>query len=265
MTERRTPWLMIAVVLLAAGAAFYFWQQSLKPARQSLDPVEAPAPPTAQAEPAIRFPIQTADTGSKPLPALDASDQSMWDALSGLATRQALNGIFNSEQIVRHIVVTIDNLPARTAAARLFPTKPASGPFRTAKAGEDLVIAPENARRYAAYVRIIETVDAKKLVAVYAHFYPLFQRAYQDLGYPKAYFNDRLVAVIDHLLDAPQPVEPVKLVQPRVLYQYEDPDLEASSAGHKIMMRMGAANAAKTRHKLQAIRKELVNQAVARQ
>jgi len=44
-----------------------------------------------------------------------------------------------------------------------------------------------------------------------------------------------------------------------VLYAYADPDLEARSAGQKIMMRMGADNEAKVKAKLRELRRALVN------
>ena len=65
----------------------------------------------------------------------------------------------------------------------------------------------------------------------YRHFYPLFQQAYVDLGYPDGYFNDRLVEVIDHLLATPDVAGPIKLTQPSVFYQYADPSIEERSAG----------------------------------
>jgi len=40
---------------------------------------------------------------------------------------------------------------------------------------------------------LAEKVDAKAFMAVYTRFYPLLQQAYRELGYPKGYFNDRLV------------------------------------------------------------------------
>ena len=43
----------------------------------------------------------------------------------------------------------------------------------------------------------------QQVASLYLHFYPLFQQAYQSLGYPNGYFNDRLVATIDNLLAAP--------------------------------------------------------------
>ncbi len=49
-------------------------------------------------------------------------------------------------------------------------------------------------------VGIVRKLDMKQVADVYLRFYPLFQGAYQDLGYPTGYFNDRLVQVIDSLL-----------------------------------------------------------------
>ena len=84
----------------------------------------------------------------------------------------------------------------------------------------------------------MEAVEAKRLVAAYVRLYPLFQTAYQELGYPNGYFNDRLVQAIDDLLAAPDIAAP-RLVQPKVLYEFADADLEERSAGQKIMLRMG--------------------------
>jgi hypothetical protein len=74
---------------------------------------------------------------------------------------------------------------------------------------------------------------------VYVHFYPLFQSAYEQLGYQNAYFNDRLVFVLDHLLATPNPPDPILLAQPAVLYTYADPSLEKLSAGQKVLLRIG--------------------------
>jgi len=98
--------------------------------------------------------------------------------------------------------------------------------------------------RYRPYVLAMEAVEAKRLVAAYVQFYPLFQSAYQELGYPKGYFNDRLVQAIDDLLATPEVAAP-RVVQPKVLYQFADSDLEERSAGQKTMLRMGSANAAR--------------------
>ena len=93
----------------------------------------------------------------------------------------------------------------------------------------------------------------------------MFQAAYQELGYPQGYFNDRLVEVIDQLLATPEVAEPlaVKLVevkgevastQPWTRYEFADPKLEALPAGSKMLLRMGSENAQRVKAKLAAFR-----------
>jgi hypothetical protein len=94
----------------------------------------------------------------------------------------------------------------------------------------------------------------QQVAAVYVHFYPLFQEAYQDLGYPNGYFNDRLVQVIDSLLATPQPAAPIQLVRPNVMYTFADPALESRPAGQKLLIRMGPDNAAIIKAKLTELR-----------
>ena len=108
-------------------------------------------------------------------------------------------------------------------------------------------------------MRLAESIDSTKLVAFYFHYYPLFQQAYRDLGYPKGYFNDRLIEVIDHLLETPELEGPVTLVRPKVFYLYADPGLESRSAGQKILMRTGVENTRRIKAKLREIRTEIVN------
>ena len=83
--------------------------------------------------------------------------------------------------------------------------------------------------------------------------YPLFQQAYQNLGDPQGYFNDRLLEVIDRLLTTPEPAGPiaVRLIdvkgpiasqRPWVRYEFVDPALQALPAGSRVPLRMGSDN-----------------------
>ena len=78
------------------------------------------------------------------------------------------------------------------------------------------------------------------------------------LGYPNAYFNDRAVEVIDHLLETPTPDQPILLVRPHVLYEYADPELAALSSGQKLLLRMGAEHADKIKAVLRGLRVRIV-------
>jgi Protein of unknown function (DUF3014) len=263
--KNSVKWLILVVGVAGAVAIVYNKWQSTQPVVQTqpVAPVEPAPPPVAKAEPPpIRYPVGDAATAqAKPLPALPESDSVAQASVAGLVGQKPFADFFQSSDIARRIVATVDNLAREKVALRLMPVKPVPGRFATTREGENLVISPDNASRYTPYVRLMEAVDAKKLGVTYVQFYPLLQQAYKELGYPKGYFNDRLVEVIDHLLAAPDIKGPIKLVRPKVMYEFADSELEALSAGQKIMIRMGSENAAKVKAKLKEIRNELTSQA----
>lgn len=252
--------LALALAIAVGGGLatyYYFWGQPA-PVPPTLAPAEPPAaaaPDATAAAPVIRYPVPELP-GATPLPDLYASDSAIQDTMAGLFGREALARFFYLDDIVRRFVATVDNLPRKTVAARLMPVKPVPGGFEVAASGDTFEIGAGNALRYRPYLLVLEAVEAKRLVAVYANFYPLFQVAYQELGYPDRYFNDRLVEAIDDLLATPDVAAP-QLVQPKVLYQFADPELETRSAGQKMLIRMGPGNAARVKDKLRSIRAEL--------
>jgi hypothetical protein len=259
----RAWWFPPLLLLIAGGGVgYYLWRQyatppAVPPAAPALAPAPTPAPATE--DNAIRHPIEevpTEATPPAPLPSLAESDAAVQDALGGLVRGDTAR-VFRLEDMIHRFVATIDNLARDSAAPRLMPIQPVPGAFVAAGREGSLVIGAENANRYVPYVRLLESVDTQKLVATYVHFYPLFQQAYERLGYPKGYFNDRLIATIDLLLAAPEPTGVVRLAQPKVLYEFADPNLEALPAGQKMMVRMGLANEARVKTKLREIRKAL--------
>ena len=250
----------VGVIALVAIIAAWIWMQRGQPQLELTEPpaTETPAPPpTAEAEPKIQFPVPPVVT-EKPLPPLDGSDRQLREALSDLGAEPGWLEKAVFEDFVRRVVATVDSLTTEKIPLRLLPVKTAPGKLMTAVDAEGIRLQSENSARYRPYMRAVAAIDAKRLVALYIEYYPLFQQAYQELGYPKGYFNDRLIAVIDHLLATPEVTEPVRLVQPKVMYQFADPEMEARSAGQKALMRMGNANAAVVKEKLRAIRRELV-------
>jgi hypothetical protein len=249
-------WLIVIFGLGLFALIIYHAVQKTPPERQPPSPVVAQPAPEPPAEPQIRFPLQQ-DPQEKPPPPLNESDPAIKEALGGLFSGKTLEQFFHLKDFIRRVVATIDNLPRNKVALRLMPVKQVPGKFLTTGKDESVAVSLDNAARYAPYVRVAGAVDTGKLVALYFHFYPLFQQAYQDLGYPKGYFNDRLVEVVDHLLATPEVQAPVRLVQPKVFYQFADPELEAHSAGQKILMRIGNENAARIKVKLREIRSEL--------
>jgi hypothetical protein len=249
----------LAVVVIGGAAGYFYWQQG----QQQPAPVVAPPPVRAQQpaapqapKPEVR-PVAQQAPAQPPLPKVAESDDFMLEILSGLVNDKSLMNLFHTERIVHNMVATIDNLPHSKAPRSVMPLRGPGGKFTVAGADGAWTISPNNAARYTPYVKLAQAVDTKQLVQVYIRIYPLFQQAYEQLGYPGKYFNDRLMETLDDLLDAPEVKGPVKLVRPNVMYLYADPELEAASAGQKILIRMGSTNAAKIKAKLTEIKQEL--------
>jgi len=254
-------WWSIVVLGLGLFALIIFYAlPKMQPEPAAPPPAPAAVQPPAPAEPQIRYPVAQ-QPPEKPLPALDVSDSTMKSALDELLSDKTLIGFFQIQDFVRRVVATVDNLPRRKLALRLMPVKLTGGTFLVTAKDGSLAIGTDNAARYAPYLWLADALDTGKLVALYVHYYPLFQQAYQELGYPKGYFNDRLIEVIDDLLATPEVQAPVRLVQPKVFYLFADPELEARSAGQKILIRIGNKNAVRIRAKLREIRAELTRQA----
>lgn len=251
------PWIeAVLAIALAAGTIYLFYYfQAGRDAPPAPPAKTAPAPsPQADAPPAIRNPLPDSDAK---LPTLANSDSLMRESLVELIGRKAFDDFIVPDRLIPRIVATVDNLPRRSTPRRLMPLHPVSGPFITAGTDEQMTLDPTNFRRYTTYVRVLEAAPANTVVSLYVQTYPLFQRAYEELGYGSGYFNDRLVEAIDDLLAAPEINAPIGLMQPKVFYEFADPDLETRSAGQKMLIRMGAENARRVKAKLVEIRQAL--------
>lgn len=219
---------------------------------ESQPPREKAAPAQAVV-PEIRHPVPER-IHEQPLPALDTSDNSVRNAFAALSGRSDVVDALILQGFIRRVVATVDGLDGEKVATRILPLKRVDGAFAVEGDEGGYRIGAANAARYGRYIGLMESVDPAKLAELYLQHYPLFQQAYRELGYPQGHFNDRLVQVIDHLLAAPALKDPVPLLRPKVLYRYADPELEARSAGQKILMRAGAGNAARIKMWLRGFR-----------
>ena len=227
-------------LVVAVVATIYVWRELQRPVVPSpatpgnaQPEAEATAPPPA---PAIRHPIEDAGAPADPampLPELAQSDAVLASALATALAGLPLDKVLVTEGLVRRFVVTVDNLPRKSVPARVRPVQPAPGLVAIEQRGDARVLGEANAARYANHMRVLDGANTDALVALYVRYYPLFQEAYRELGYPNGYFNDRMVEAIDSLLATPELHGPIGLVQPRVLYEFADPGLEALPAGRR--------------------------------
>ena len=184
----------------------------------------------------------------------DASEATVNKELARNWPLAQLRKYFNLQEQARRLVITVDNLPREHVPSQLRITRGVPELLRVQKDGETITLDPSNYERYDRIISYVEKMDARKIGRLYAKFYPLLQRTYEETGFPEERFHDRVLAALDDMMDAPRPTGPIRLVQPKVLYRFEDDHLESLSAGQKIMIRVGPENAARLRKVLARVR-----------
>ncbi|PIQ37384.1 MAG: hypothetical protein COW59_07435 [Lysobacterales bacterium CG17_big_fil_post_rev_8_21_14_2_50_64_11] len=252
-------WPAIALLLLVVAAigGYMLWRAGQSVSVAPVAPetaVAEPLPDSPPEVPASTVPPPATAPATEPLPALADSDADVLAALGSLSGSDTTRLWLRPEHVIERIVATVDALPRQKLAQRVWPLNPVAGEFMVVDSEQGKLIAAENAARYVRYVRAFDALDSEAAVAAYRRWYPLFQSAYRQLGYPDSQFNDRLLVVIDHVLAAPTPPEPIAVQFNGVLYEYVDPALQAASVGHKLMLRMGADNARVFKRKLKRMR-----------
>ncbi len=258
MDDTEIKWLIGLLLAAAAAAAAWFFWDGAKPPVEPAPVQQAPVEDTGPAEPLHPVEPLNVSPGEGELvelPPLEESDSYFALALIDIFGPE-LETLLADEALIDKTVATVDNLTRDRIAEKIRPVGRLSSNFVVSVAGDDstLYLSPENYERYRLLVDMATSADLDDLVATYRRFYPLMQEAFAQLGYPDGYFNDRVVAVIDHLLATPEPEEPVRIVQPHVLYEFADPGLEALSSGQKLLIRMGPVHAARIKGLLTELR-----------
>jgi hypothetical protein len=255
----------VLLILLFAVAAWYFFTKEPDTVHELPPPIAAettqveaevePVPPAPLPEPDIETEPEP-EIAPEPLPLLNESDGEVTLKMTEVVGSEPLAEYLVQGQAISRMVATIDRLTSRQVPPLVNPIKSTAGEFQVDSDGDSVVLSDRNFARYDGHVAMMESVNTGALIAIYRHYYPLFQQAYEENG-GKGSFNDRLVDVIDHLLETPDVPDPVYLTKPEAVYVFEDPGLEAMTAGQKILVRMGSANAAIVKEKLSEIRSEL--------
>ncbi len=270
MREESTEfYIPILLAIAVAAALVYYWVRT-----NQEEPVVEPPPPAVEEvavdrkTPLHPFPKVESPTGPGgdlvALPSLDQSDEYLKLALADVLGSRIVADMLAERDLIPRIVATVDNLPRDHVAERIRPVAGLSGAFDAeAISNTEFQISVDSYRRYDVLVDLVTRADLNELTEVYGRFYPLFQKAYVGLGYPNAHFNDRLVAVIDHLLATPVVEDPINVVRPHVLYEFADMDLESLSSGQKLLLRMGNEHATRIKTTLSEFRRLIADQNTA--
>jgi hypothetical protein len=253
---------LIAAGILIAGSLWYFRDdlpfasEAPVAAVQIESAVEETVAPSGPVHPVEDTqPLETTEHKLVPLPSLDDSDAYFLLALVDIFGTE-IDSVLVKQALIDKIVVTVDNLPRNHVSEKIRPVSRLKGSFSVDATENDdqFYLSADSYARYDSLVNLISKADLDAIAETYRRFYPLFQESYVRLGYPNAYFNDRVIEVIDHLLLTPTPDQPLLLVRPHVLYEFADPELADLSSGQKLLLRMGVEHADRIKAVLRGLR-----------
>lgn len=275
---------IIALVLIISGAAYYYYSADSEPLPEIETkeiPLPQPAPPkplvtqekVIEPEPVvveekplpepstpkvtpelIEPPEETIET----LPNLANSDPFIRDQALTLTEGMNVNNLLISKNIAQQFAVFVDNFAQGDLLRNTSIIKGPTERFTATDISGKTYLNPDSYHRYDIYANLISRLNTDKLVSMYKLLYPLFEEAFNDLGYTNISFNERLHQAIQEVLDAPIIEDPIELSSVSVNYQFVDPRLENLPPAQKLMIRMGPENTRKIKSVFRDLKDKLV-------
>jgi len=152
--------------------------------------------------------------------------------------------LITQDDVIDRSATVFVNLAKGQVVRNHLPITPVTGKFTVTATGNAEVFAldPANTQRYSVYVDTMEKFDTRKLATFYRTLSPALENAYRQLGEPGS-FHDAMTTAFDLILATPEIDDAqITLVRPKVMYQYQSPNLEKLPPAQKLMLRMGKDN-----------------------
>ena len=249
----RGLWIAVAGVALAAMLGLWL----ILRANRAADPPAGgtDAKTSAPAGPSSPQGVRLAPPPPPPppdLPDLTQSDAFVRSLAAELFGSPDLdNWLAAGEELVHRGVRAILAISEQRSARRFLDFLPVAGRFETRRSGGGEIIAPESYRRYDRLVDIFVGLESERLARFVERLNPLLSQAMDENAFPGTGFEVTLAGAIAHLLSTPSPSGNVEVTLGEDgLYRFADPRLEALSPPQKQLLRLGPANGARVRAKL---------------
>ena len=222
-------------------------------------------PPAVAAEPVVEAPPVEVEI-SEPeipsevvqLPSLNDSDEFVFEGLRTLSNGMALIRVLADEQLIRSIVVFVDNISRGEFPQTGLPYKRIGQEMQVRNIDANLFVMEDSAHdRFNQIIDTFVAVDTEQALMLYRTLQPLFQQAYAEIGYRNANFDDTLRSAINNVLRAPNVEGPYQLVKPSVMYLYADANIENMEEMQKQLIRIGPENTQKLKDKLRQFSSQL--------
>ena len=192
------------------------------------------------------------------LPSLNDSDDFVFEGLRALQNGAALIRVLADEQLIRSIVVFVDNISRGEFPQTSLPYQRIEQEMSVRNIDENLFVMEANAHdRFNQLIDTFVAVDTDQAMTLYRTLQPLFQQAYAEIGSRNVNFDDTLRSAINAVLRSPNTEGPYQLVKPSVMFLYADASIENREEMQKQLIRIGPENTEKLKAKLRQFSEQL--------
>ena len=170
----------------------------------------------------------------------------------------ALIRVLADEQLIRSIVVFVDNISRGEFPQTSLPYQRIEQEMSVRNIDENLFVMEANAHdRFNQLIDTFVAVDTDQAMTLYRTLQPLFQQAYAEIGSRNVNFDDTLRSAINAVLRSPNTEGPYQLVKPSVMFLYADASIENREEMQKQLIRIGPENTEKLKAKLRQFSEQL--------
>jgi hypothetical protein len=244
MGKQKTLIAIVAIALVAAGAAlYYFYFRPKPPAETAVTPQESAVGEETKPEEEIK-PIEVE---------LSKSDELVRKLVKELSSRPEVARWLLTDNLIRRFVVAVDLIANGDSPRIPIDFIELKGDFKVDKAEGKEFIDPNSYQRYEKIAEIFASLDTRGTVTLYKQLRLPIQQAYRELGYPEGDFNSTLKKAIISLLETPVVEGKIYVDRDVLTYKMENPELEDLTPAQKHLLRMGPDNIRMIQAKLQDI------------
>ncbi|QIR13308.1 DUF3014 domain-containing protein [Shewanella aestuarii] len=189
----------------------------------------------------------------EPLPALAESDDFVEKKALTVADGMKIEPLILKKDMARQFVVFVDNLAQGELIRKASPLKGPETNFTVSEITNKTYLNPDSYHRYDLYADFVDGLNNEQLAATYRELKPLFEQAFDELGYPDMSFDQRMQQAFNMIADTPIIEDPIELSSISVNYQFVDPNLEALPNAQKFLIRMGPENTRKIKNAIKRL------------
>jgi len=266
-SQKSTGLILWVFFLGIASLGFYFYKSVNSPVPDQ-NPIPIPEKPLypditlVEAGPPTVDDIKQIDEKAQGtsffLPDLDKSDSLVRQIAPSAASHPRFVSWLAPDQIIRTFTLLVDNMSRGDLVRKHLKQFEPKQAFKAREIADGVYLTDQASfHRFDRFVEVFDSLNPRIAAALYLKLQPLFQEAYEELGYPGQDFNQVLFAAADVLLDAPVVNRTLKFERPSVMFKFADKKLENLNDVQKQMIRMGPKNTKRIQAKTRAFVKLL--------